>query len=386
MMRLHEYEAMDIFETFGIPLPERGVAGTVDDAVRVAEKTGYPAVLKSQVLVGGRGLAGGIRIAETPDELRKTAEALFEMDIKGLPVREIMVCGKAFIRKELYMGITIDGYSGKPVVVVSTEGGVHIEETAQNSPDKIASFEIDPKFGFYPYQAVKLLRSAGLPDNRLSACSTILVRLYQIFHQYEAMIAEINPLVILDNGGLMAVDAVLEIDDSAMFRVKKNLSLSSEGRIGNLLEKKGKEIGVTYVDLDGDIGLISSGAGLGMASMDIIGHKLSPANFLETGGGITADLLYKCMELILMKPLKAIFINIYGGINPIHEGAKGIVRYIKDHGVTLPIVAKALGNHQEETWEILKSGGIHVVTEAATEKAVDRLIALLNDPSLGKMS
>jgi len=381
MMRLHEYEGMDIFENFGIPVPERGVAGTVDDALSIAERTGYPAVLKSQVLVGGRGLAGGIRIAETPDELRQTAEALFETDIKGLPVREIMVSWKASIKKELYMGITIDGYSGKPVAVVSTEGGVHIEQTAKTSPDKIASFKIDPKFGFYPYQAAGILRSAGLDGNHISSCSNIIVRLYRIFQQYEAMIAEINPLVILDNGGLMAVDAVLEIDDSAMFRVKKILPLSPEGRIGNLLEKKGKEIGVTYVDLSGDIGLISSGAGLGMASMDIIGHHLSPANFLETGGGITADLLYKCMDLILMKPLKAIFINIYGGINPIHEGAKGIVRYIKDHGVTLPIVAKALGNHQEETWEILKSGGIHVVTEAATEKAVDKLIALLNNPS-----
>ncbi len=384
-MRLHEYEAMDIFDKFGIPVPERGVAGTAGDALSIAEKTGYPAVLKSQVLVGGRGLAGGIRIAESPDELTQMAEALFDSDIKGLPIREIMVCEKASIRKELYMGITIDGYSGKPVVVVSTEGGVHIEETAKNAPDKIASLKIDPKFGFYPYQAVRLLRNAGLADNRVSACSNILVRLYQIFQHYEAMIAEINPLVILDNGGLMAVDAVLEIDDSAMFRVKKNLSLSSEGRIGNPLEKKGKEIGVTYVDLDGDIGLISSGAGLGMASMDIIGRSLSPANFLETGGGITADLLYKCMELILMKPLKAIFINIYGGINPIHEGAKGIVRYIKEHGITLPIVAKALGNHQEETWEILKSGGIHVVTEAATEKAVDKLISILNDPSAAKI-
>jgi succinyl-CoA synthetase beta subunit len=383
-MRLHEYEGMDIFEKFGIPVPERGVSGTVGDALRIAEKTGYPAVLKSQVLVGGRGLAGGIRIAETPDELNQIAEALFDSDIKGLTVKEIMVCEKAAIRKELYMGITIDGYSGKPVVVVSTEGGVHIEETAKNAPEKIASLKIDPKSGFYPYQAVKLLRSAGLSDNRLSACSDVLVRLYLIFQHYEAMIVEINPLVILENGGLMAVDAVLEIDDSAMFRVKKNLSLSPDGRIGNPLEKKGKEIGVTYVDLDGDIGLISSGAGLGMASMDIIGHKLSPANFLETGGGITADLLYKCMELILLKPLKAIFINIYGGINPIHEGAKGIVRYIKEHGITLPIVAKALGNHQEETWEILTSGGIHVVTEAATEKAVDKLIELLNTPAAVK--
>jgi len=380
-MRLHEYEGMDIFEKFGIPVPERGVAGTADEALKIAEKTGYPAILKSQVLVGGRGLAGGIQSVGTPEECRTTAEALLGTKIKGLPVREIMVCKKAAIEKELYLGITIDGYSGKPVVVASTEGGVHIEETARTSPDKIASFKIDPKFGFYPYQAVALLRRAGLGGKPLNACADILVRLYKVFQHYEAMIAEINPLAVLADGGLMAVDAVLEIDDSAMFRVKKMLSLSPEGRIGNRLERKGKEIGVTYVDLDGDIGLISSGAGLGMASMDIIGHGMEPANFLETGGGITADLLYKCMDLILMKPLRAIFINIYGGINPIHEGAKGIVRYIKEHGVTLPIVAKALGNHQEETWEILKSGGIHVVTEAATEKAVERLAALLNTSS-----
>jgi len=140
------------------------------------------------------------------------------------------------------------------------------------------------------------------------------------------------------------------------------------------LERRGREIGVTYVDLDGDVGIISSGAGLGMASMDIIGQKMKPANFLETGGGITADLLYKCMDLIMMKPgLKAIFINVYGGINPIHEGAKGIVRYIQEHNVMIPIVAKALGNHQEETWDILRSGGVHVVTDAATEKAVEKL-------------
>ena len=149
-------------------------------------------------------------------------------------------------------------------------------------------------------------------------------------------------------------------------------------RIENPLERRGREIGVTYVDLDGDIGIISSGAGLGMASMDIIGEKMKPANFLETGGGITADLLYRCMELIMMKPgLRAIFINVYGGINPIHEGAKGVVRYMKEHNVKIPIVAKALGNRQEETWEIFQSAGVHVVTEAATEKAVERLYEIV---------
>jgi succinyl-CoA synthetase beta subunit len=170
---------------------------------------------------------------------------------------------------------------------------------------------------------------------------------------------------------------VLEIDNSALSRIKHPLPQMTE-RIENPLERKGREIGVTYVDLDGDIGIISSGAGLGMATMDIIGERLRPANFLETGGGITEELLYKCMELVMMKvDLRAIFINIYGGINPIHEGARGVVRYIREHHVTVPIVAKALGNHQEETWEILRSGGVHVVTEAPTEIAVGRLFELV---------
>jgi succinyl-CoA synthetase beta subunit len=200
-----------------------------------------------------------------------------------------------------------------------------------------------------------------------------------MFSELEAIMIEINPLVVLPNEGVLAVDAVLEVDNSALSRIKYPLPDRME-RIENPLERKGREIGVTYVDLDGDIGLISSGAGLGMASMDIIGERLKPANFLETGGGITADLLYQCMELIMMKAnLRALFINIYGGINPIHEGAKGVVQYIKEHKVTIPIVAKALGNLQEETWEIFRSGGVHVVTEAASEKAINRLFELVGE-------
>ena len=378
-MKLHEYEGINIFEKAGIPVPKRTIAGTEKDLVKAAEKTGYPAMLKAQVLVGGRGLAGGIKSVDSQEELKKKADELFNMKIKGLPVKEIMLTEKADIAQEIYMGITLDGYSGKPVVVVSTEGGVHIEETAKNSPDKMASLSIDPKFGFYAYQAGQLLRKAGLDFKYRAGCANILTHLYKVFSDTEAILVEINPLAILTNGSLMAVDSVIDIDDSAVFRVKSKLNLFPEGRIGNELERKGKEIGVTYVDLDGDIGIISSGAGLGMASMDIIGSRLKPANFLETGGGITADLLYKCMELIMMKPLKAIFINIYGGINPIHEGAKGVVRYIQEHDLKLPIVAKALGNHQEETWEILKSGGVHVITETATEKAVEHLIAVLTE-------
>jgi succinyl-CoA synthetase beta subunit len=378
-MRLHEYEALDIFAQNGIPVPRRGLASTVNEALRVAGEIGYPVVLKAQVLVGGRGLAGGIKIASTPDELKEKAESLLSSEIKGLPVSKILVCEKVEIAKELYLGFTIDGYSGKPVIVVSTEGGVLIEQTAKTAPEKISSYHIDPPFTFYPYQARSLLRKLGLKQQLITPWADVISKLYNVVMDYEALICEINPLVVRPNGELMAVDAVLEVDDSALSRVSARFPLPDRlERIDNALERRGKEIGSTYVDLDGDIGLIASGAGLGMVSMDIIGDKMKPANFLETGGGITADLLYKCMELIMMKPgLRAILINVYGGINPIHEGAKGVVRYIKDHNLKIPIVAKALGNRQEETWEIFRSGGVHVVTDVATEKAIERLYELV---------
>jgi len=380
-MRLHEYEALDIFEKNRIPVPRRSVAADVYEAIHAAGEIGYPVMLKAQVLVGGRGLAGGIKTASSQDELSEIAGALFESEIKGMPVRKILVCEKVEIAKELYVGVTIDTYSGTPVIIVCTEGGVLIEETIRNAPEKVAAIHINPSFGYYPYQARGLLKLLGLKQQLITAWSDVIGRLYHVASEYEALIAEINPLVVLPSGGLLAVDAVLEVDDSALSRIHHPLP-DRVDRIENALERRGREIGVTYVDLDGDVGIISSGAGLGMASMDIIGQKMKPSNFLETGGGITADLLYKCMDLIMMKPdLKAIFINVYGGINPIHEGAKGVVRYIQEHNVKIPIVAKALGNRQEETWEILRSGGVHVVTETATEKAVEKLYEVVGQPA-----
>jgi succinyl-CoA synthetase beta subunit len=376
-MRLHEYEAVAIFESMGIPVPRHGVAGSAQEAVHVAGEIGYPVMLKAQVLAGGRGLAGGIKAAHTPDELKTMADELLGSEIKGLPVRKLLVAEKAEITKELYVGITVDGYSGKPVIIVSTEGGVRVEETARTSPEKVVSLHVDSTSGFHAYQARSLIRKLGIGKQLPIAWTDVIGQLYNIFTRFEALTVEINPLAVLPNGGLLAVDAVLEIDNSALTRLRYALPDPVE-RIENPLERKGREIGVTYVELDGDIGLISSGAGLGMASMDIIGEKMKPANFLETGGGITDSLLYKCMDLVTAKPgLRAIFINVYGGINPIHEGAKGIARYIQEHGVKIPIVAKALGNHQEETWEILRGAGVQVVTEAATEKAVDRLFELV---------
>ena len=376
-MRLHEHEAADIFEAAGIPVPNRGLASTPDEVERIAGEIGYPVMLKAQVLAGGRGLAGGVLAAEGPMEAYTNAVDILGSEIHDLTVRNVLVTGKVAIRKELYLGITIDGYGGKPVVIVSAEGGMSVEEVAERYPEKIASLTLDVTRELFPFEARSLLGKVGITSREMVACADVLVRLYRVFMSSDALIAEINPLAVLDNGGLMAVDAVLEVDDSALSRPGNTISVDPE-RIENPIERKGREIGVTYVDLDGDIGIIASGAGLGMATMDIIAKNLRPANFLETGGGITEKLLYDTMGLMMMKQgLRAVFINIYGGINPIHEGAKGIVSYIREHSVTIPVVAKALGNRQEETWDILRAGGVHVVTDTATETAAARLHELL---------
>jgi succinyl-CoA synthetase beta subunit len=334
-------------------------------------------VIKAQVLSGGRGLAGGVVTAGTPEEVHLESTRLLGAEIKNMPVRSLMIVRKIDFVQELYLGITIDGYSGKPVVMVSTKGGMNIEEVSRKTPDAIATKRIDVDRGLFVFEARQLLTSAGIPSSFCTRIADVLIRLYQVFLEYKAIVAEINPLVVCTDNSLMAIDAKLDVDDSSLHRLGKKLPRNSD-QDETILEKLGREIGVTYVDLDGEIGIISSGAGLGMATMDIIGQRLRPANFLETGGGITEDLLYKTMDLVMKKKgLKGIFINLYGGINPIHEGAAGVARYIKENDIKIPIVAKALGNREEETWEIFRSAGVHVVTHVSTEKAVDKLIEIL---------
>ena len=217
-MRLHEHEAADLFEKAGIVVPKRGVAESTEEALRIGEDIGYPLLVKAQVLVGGRGLAGGIRSVESSDEMAEAADALLGSEIKGLAVRKVLVSEKLDVSRELYLGITMDGFDGRPVIVVSTEGGVNIEETAREHPEKIASVHVDPGATFYPYQARDLLRKVGISRKLLVACADVVVKLYRVFTRYEALIAEINPLVVTAQGGVAAVDAVLEIDNSAASR------------------------------------------------------------------------------------------------------------------------------------------------------------------------
>jgi len=378
-MRLHEYEAKEIFSKYDIEIEQGGLAKTPKEAQEIAAKLAKPVVIKSQVLVGGRGKAGGIRMVENLNEVANIAEEMLKNEIKGYKPEGILVSEKIEIKKEIYLGITIDRTSGIPIIMICSEGGVEIEKVAERSPEKIFKFPVtNPLQDIYAYQLVNTVKKIGLTGKALIKTVNIIAKLYSVFKDYDGLIAEINPLVMTEDERILCIDAVLQIDDSALFRHpelnKRKLDAMSE-RDKRLLKK-----GATFVKLKGNIGLICSGAGLAMSTMDMIKDYplLSPANFLETGGGITADLMVDCMELVLEQPgLKAIFLNLYGGINPIHEGAKGVAKVIRERNLKIPIVAKALGNRQEETWKTLEEVGVHIIKESETQKAVEFLASLL---------
>jgi succinyl-CoA synthetase beta subunit len=380
-MRLHEHEAAKLFQQAGIPVPPFVVARTPQEAVAALDRVELPAVIKAQVLVGSRGKHGGIAIAGTPDQVREKAGALLGSRVRALPVESVMVARKVPIACELYLGVTIDPAAGAVAVLLGAAGGMAVEEAARERPDVLFRRTVAPPDELRGHQARALAGEAGFRGDLMVRIADVLVALFRVFRRTEALIAEINPLVVGPDDVLWAVDAVLEVDDAALSR-HPELPADSLARMDHPLERAAKRMGVSYVDLDGDIGIICSGAGLGMATMDIVGQRLRPANFLETGGGITEELMYTVTHLVLEKPgLRGLLINLYGGINPIHEGAKGIVRALREKDAAgwapIPVVAKALGNRQEETWATLSEGGVAVVTDITTEAAVDALCTAL---------
>ena len=376
-MKLYEFEAGNLFRQEGIPVPDFIIADSPQAAREAAEKIGGSIVIKAQVLTGGRGLAGGVKAADSPEQAEEIARQILKSSVRGFPVNRVMVVEKAEVARELYLGVTIDGLAGCPVVILSTAGGVSIEETVKTHPEMVFSRQVSISAGLSLSEAAEITQQAGLADEESARIAGIFHSLYQVFRKYDATVAEINPLVCTAKGEYLALDARMEIDDSSLFR-HSDLQIPSEDRIATPLEKKGRQIGVTYVELDGEVGIVSSGAGLGMATMDIIGRRYRPANFLETGGGISEELLYRVMELVMQKKgLKAVFLNLLAGINPIHEGAKGIVRFLQEHPTGVPIVARVRGNRQEEIWQMLREAGVEAFTDAATEESVERLFRIL---------
>jgi succinyl-CoA synthetase beta subunit len=376
-MRLYEFEGCKLFQSEGIPVPKYAMAANPREAREKAQEIGLPVVVKAQVLTGGRWLAGGVQNAFTLAEVEEFTRRIMENQLLGFTVQQVMVSQKVEIAKEFYVGVTVDDYHGTPVAVLSVEGGVAVNRLAKERPESIVSKMVSMTSGLGNEEAKQMCRQVGLRSNDLTQVANVLTALYRVFHKYDALLAEINPVVRTKDGSYFAIDSKVELDDSGLFR-HPELNLTRESHMLNPLERKGHDIGVSYVELDGDIAVIASGAGLGMASVDIINQKMRSANFLETGGGITEDLLYKAPDLVLQKKgVRALFINVYGGINPIHEGAKGVVRYLKEHNITIPVVAKALGNHQEETWKIFRDAGVYVVEDVSTEKAIEDLARLL---------
>jgi succinyl-CoA synthetase beta subunit len=377
-MRLHEHEAAKLFQQAGVPVPPFAVARTADEAVAALERVQLPVVIKAQVLVGSRGKHGGVAVAETPEEVREKARTLLGSSVRGLAVESVMVARKVPIARELYGGATIDPAAGAITVLLGVAGGIEVEAAAKERPEALHRRTVVPPEDLRGHEARALAREAGFRGDLMVRIAEVLTSLFRVFRRTDALIAEINPLVLTPDDALWAVDAVLDVDDAALFR-HPELPSDPLNRMEHPRERAAKKIGVSYVDLGGDIGIICSGAGLGMATMDIVGERLRPANFLETGGGITEELMYKVTHLVLEKPgLRGLLINLYGGINPIHEGAKGVVRALREQHTEIPVVAKALGNRQEETWATLSEGGVTVVTDITTEAAVDALLARLD--------
>ncbi|MFL5662073.1 MAG: ADP-forming succinate--CoA ligase subunit beta, partial [Ktedonobacteraceae bacterium] len=297
-MKIHEYQAKDILARYGVPIQPGRVAYTPDEAAAIARELGGPVVVKAQVYVGGRGKAGGIQFGDTPDQARAAAAKVLGMDIKGLTVEKVLVVDKVDIKEEYYLGIILDRKSQSPVVMVSKEGGIDIEEVAAKTPEKIIQQPIDMRWGLRPFEARNILARAGLPHQVISKGGAILSALAKAFIESDASLAEINPLVLTTSGQVQAADAKILIDDNGLFRQKEYASWA-ESEESNPLEYEAKQAGLTYVKLDGNVGIIGNGAGLVMTTLDMVarvGGK--PANFLDIGGGAKAEVMHKALTFV----------------------------------------------------------------------------------------
>jgi succinyl-CoA synthetase beta subunit len=357
-MRLYEFEGKELFRKFKIPTPVGQVAANSAEVEAAVGKLGGGAVLKSQVLTGGRGKAGGIKLVSSAGESRATADALFKMQIKGYPVEKILVEPKLPIKKEFYIGVTIDRANYKIVVIASGEGGVDIEETAAKHPDKIVRLSLGIDEDLYTYAALGVAKKIGVPQELIKDGAAIIVGLFRLFRKYDAKMVEINPLVLTEDGKLIAADSRISLDDDALFRHPELAEMGIEKRHeeGELTprERQATDWGIPYLDLDGDIGMFPGGAGFGIMGNDFIqyfGGK--PANFMDSGGGPTPERLAQMLVLLDDNPsVKAIFGARFGGISRCDDFARGVVMFLKNHGLSKPMVVRMTGNMWQEGVQI----------------------------------
>jgi succinyl-CoA synthetase beta subunit len=373
-MKLHEYQSKQIFAKYGIPIPKGRVAATADEVKQIAKELGSRIVIKSQVLVGGRGKAGGIRLAKTPDEADEMAAQILAMEIKGLPVRKVLVDEAANIETEIYLGITNDRGARRPVMMASSAGGVEIEEVARVSPEKIIKTHIDPLLGLRDYQARDIAAGIDLPREHWRLFGTIAKGLWQAYLDCDATLAEINPLVITAENQLLAVDGKMLIDDNALFRQPalvemRDLDVEAPSEI------EARRYGLSFIKLEGNIGCMVNGAGLAMTTMDII--KLfgsSPANFLDIGGGASSEKVAAALRIILADPnVKAVLFNIFGGITRCDEVARGILVALKEVKPKVPMVVRLVGTNAEEGRQMLANA--NMITAETLVDAAKKAVA-----------
>lgn len=374
-MKLHEYQSKRIFAKYGIAIPEGDVATTPAEARQIAEKLGGKVVVKSQVLVGGRGKAGGVKLANNADEAEELASQILGMDIKGLTVEKVLIDPAADIKDEIYLGIVIDRALQKPVVITSAEGGVEIEEVAKTNPSAIIRLAVDPQLGLMDYQARDLSFGVKVPRPLVRQFGQIVKGLYQAFVDTDASLAEINPLVITGEGNLLAVDGKILLDDNALFR-HPELAELRDIQEETPSEREARQAGLSFVKLDGEIGCMVNGAGLAMATMDIIKHYgAEPANFLDIGGGAKADKVAKALQIILSDPkVKAVLFNIFGGITRCDEVAKGILEVTSQMNVNIPMVARLVGTNEKEGRQILEEANFP--SAGSLGEAAEKVVAM----------
>ena len=373
-MKLHEYQSKQIFARYGIPIPKGKVVSTAEDARTIATELGGPVVIKSQVLVGGRGKAGGIRVAKDARAAEDIATQIFAMEIKGLPVRKILVDEAANISKEIYLGITNDRAVRKPVMMASSAGGVEIEEVARTSPEKIIKEHIDPLLGLNDFQSRDIAIAIDLPKEHWKLFGQIAHGLWRAYQDCDATLAEINPLVITEDNRLLALDGKMLLDDNALFR-HSDLSELRDLDIEAPSEIEARKYGLSFIKLDGNIGCMVNGAGLAMTTMDII--KLfggEPANFLDIGGGAGSDKVAAAMRIILTDPnVKTVLLNIFGGITRCDEVARGILFALDEVKPQVPMVVRLVGTNAEEGRKLISDANMITADTLAdaAQKAVN---------------
>jgi len=353
-MDLLEYQGKQLFSKHGVPVPDGRPAKTVDEALAGADELGYPVVVKAQVLVGGRGKAGGIQLAATPDEAEAKAGQVLGLDIRGHVVRKLWIERASDIEREYYFSITFDRGAKKPLLMLTTQGGVDIEQVAAETPDKLARLHLDPLTGFLPFHARRLCFAAGIPAEETQQVSQIMEKAYRAFIETDAMLVEINPLIVTPDGIVRALDSKYTVDDNALYR-HPDIAAMRDVQAADPQEQMARERGVNYVKLDGDIGILGNGAGLVMSTLDVVALAGGrPANFLDVGGGAQADEIVTAMEVLLSDDkVRAVLFNVFGGITRCDEVARGVLAALERLDVAVPLVVRLDGTNDVEGRKLL---------------------------------